>query len=100
MEGNNVLNNSYPSQTSWPADVIKSRTMKWEGKVAGVWDIKNSIYIQNVGRRPFRRPSCRREDNIKMVRKKQALNGELDSSGTEQEPVAGSYETSAFAWRD
>jgi hypothetical protein len=62
--------------------------MKWEGNVARVCDMKNSTYIQNVGRKSFRRPSCRRENNIKMDRKKQALNGELDLSGTEQGPVA------------
>jgi hypothetical protein len=49
--------------------------MKWEGNVARVWDMRNSTYIHNVGLKPLRRPSCRREDNIKTDRKKQMLNG-------------------------
>jgi hypothetical protein len=49
--------------------VIKTRTMRWAGHVARIWEIRNAYKIL-VGKpewkRPFRRPRHRWEDNIRM----------------------------------
>jgi len=49
--------------------VIKSRRMRWAGHVARMWE-RRGVYRVLVGKpegkRPFGRPRCRWEDNIKM----------------------------------
>jgi hypothetical protein len=49
--------------------VIKSRRMRWAGYVARMGEERGGCRVlvgKPEGRRPVRRPRCRREDNIKM----------------------------------
>ena len=49
--------------------MIKSRRMRWAGRVAPMGDCRGVYKVlmgKLEGERPFRRPRCRWEDNIKM----------------------------------
>jgi hypothetical protein len=64
---NEELNDLYSSPTI--VRVIKSRRIKWTGHVARMGEMKGVYRVlvgKPEGKRPFGRPRCRWEDNIKM----------------------------------
>jgi hypothetical protein len=61
------LHNLYASSNI--TGVIKSRGMRWVGNVADMGEMRSAyrILVGNLeGKRPFGRPKCRWEDNIRM----------------------------------
>jgi hypothetical protein len=64
---NEKLHNLNPSPNI--IKVIKSRKIRWAGHVAHVGKMRNAYKLfvgKHERKRPFERPGCRREDNIRM----------------------------------
>jgi hypothetical protein len=74
---------------------IKSRRMKWAGHVARMGEERKVYKVlvrKSEGKRPLGRPRRRWQDGIRMDLRETGLRGGLDSTGSEQVPVAGCCE--------
>jgi hypothetical protein len=92
---NGELHNLYSSP-----DIIRqinSRRMKWAGHVARMGEGRNVYRVlvgKPEGKRPLVRPRHRWQDGIKMDLRKIGWGCGVDSSGSVQEQLAGSFEYS------
>jgi hypothetical protein len=79
---------------------MKLRMMRWAENAACMGEVRNEYNIlvrTPEGKRPFRRPRCRWEGNIKMDLKEKGCG--LDASGSSGDgPFAGPCENSNEPW--